>query len=86
MTVYTGSFDRILKEFVGGHGRYQLFITLVMTLIIHLGASCFSNVIFAAYEPKHRCRVPQCEIENQGKVSINFQIDRYVSNPFRIVC
>ena len=72
MTVYTGSFDKILKEFVGGHGRYQLYITFVMTLVIHLGCMCFSNVIFAAYEPTHRCRVPFCEEENQGKVSFYF--------------
>ena len=70
MTFESGSYDTILKEFVGGHGRYQLYITIVMALIIHLGSMCFSNVIFAAYEPKHRCRVPQCELENQGKVSV----------------
>lgn len=65
----TVSFDRILKKYVGGHGKYQLMVTFVMTLVIQLCTLPFSNVTYAAYEPTHRCRVPQCEADNQTKVS-----------------
>ena len=70
MTDSTVSFDRILKKYVGGHGKYQLMVTIVMTLVIQLCTLCFSNVTYAAYEPTHRCRVPQCEADNQTKVSL----------------
>ena len=72
----TISFDVILKKYVGGHGKYQLGVTVVMTLVIQLSVLSFSNVTYAAYEPTHRCRVPQCEAENQAKVSYFFRFHK----------
>ena len=69
----TGNLDQILDNFVGGHGKYQILVTLATTIIYNFAQGIFLIHIFTAYAPPHRCRVPQCESTNTTKV-ILFQI------------
>ena len=62
--------DQILDNFVGGHGKYQIAITIATSLINEFANGIFLMHIFTAYAPKHRCRVPQCETINATKVSL----------------
>ena len=62
--------DQILDNFVGGHGKYQITITIATSLINEFANGIFLMHIFTAYAPKHRCRVPQCETINAIKVSL----------------
>ena len=62
--------DQILDNFVGGHGKYQITITIATSLINEFANGIFLMHIFTAYAPKHRCRVPQCETINATKVSL----------------
>ena len=64
----TGSLDQILNNFVGGHGKYQILVTLATTIIYNFAQGIFLIHIFTAYAPPHRCRVPQCEATNTTKV------------------
>ena len=64
--------DQILDNFVGGHGKYQIAITIATSLINEFANGIFLMHIFTAYAPKHRCRVPQCETINATKVSLTF--------------
>ena len=63
-STYTG-FDRILVDYVGGHGLYQLKTTLIMSLPNHLTGLITYLVVFSADMPNHRCQVNLCE--NQEK-------------------
>ena len=63
-----GSFDQILNNFVGGHGKYQILVTLATSIIYNFAQGIFLIHIFTAYAPPHRCRVPQCEATNTTKV------------------
>ena len=65
--------DKILNEYVGGAGKYQLFNTIVMAWVYYAGLYALFVTNFAAYEPPHRCRVDQCdelEFANQSTVGI----------------
>ena len=62
--------DQILDNFVGGHGKYQIAITISTSLINEFANGIFLMHLFTAYAPKHRCRVPQCETINATKVRI----------------
>ena len=62
--------DQILDNFVGGHGKYQITITIATSLINEFANGIFLMHLFTAYAPKHRCRVPQCETINATKVSL----------------
>ena len=54
-------FDQILTEYVGGRGRYQLKITLLMTPLYWLTFPLLFLIVFSAYVPPHRCKVSACE-------------------------
>ena len=69
--------DQILDNFVGGHGKYQITITIATSLINEFANGIFLMHIFTAYAPKHRCRVPQCEGINAIKVSLTVDIERF---------
>ena len=62
------SFDKILEDYVGGFGRYQILNTLVINLVTYCAFYPIIYYIFTAYQPPHRCRIPICESENQTKV------------------
>ena len=64
----TGSFDQILNNFVGGHGKYQILVTLATSIIYNFANGILLIHIFTAYAPPHRCHVPQCEATNTTKV------------------
>ena len=67
-----GNHDQILDNFVGGHGKYQILVTIATTFINSYANGIFLIHIFTAYAPPHRCRVPQCESFNTTKVRMNF--------------
>ena len=67
-SVYTG-FDKILTEYVGGHGLYQLKTTLIMSPMYTMGGLVTFLVVFSAFVPEHRCKVQLCD-EDQGNGSI----------------
>ena len=67
---FVKNMDEILDNFVGGHGKYQIAITIATSLINEFANGIFLMHIFTAYAPKHRCRVPQCETINATKVSL----------------
>ena len=69
--------DEILDNFVGGHGKYQIAITIATSLINEFANGIFLMHIFTAYAPKHRCRVPQCETINATKVRIGNILGQY---------
>ena len=71
MTSTYRGFDQILTEYVGGRGRYQLKITLLMTTLYWLTFPLLFLIVFSAYVPKHRCKVSACE-NITGKVSFFF--------------
>ena len=57
--------DQILEQYVGGVGKYQVFVLLVL---YHLSWGGHFYHVYTAYAPDHRCRVPICEAQNQSKV------------------
>ena len=63
------SFDHILENYTGGHGKYQIIITILMTLL-RLTNLHINFYQFTAYAPPHRCIVPSCEPSNRNKVKI----------------
>ena len=63
------SLDQVLDKFVGGHGRYQILITVLTSIIYQFANGILFIQIFTAYVPKHRCRVPQCDAANTTKVN-----------------
>ena len=66
-----GPLDKILNDYVGGAGKYQLFNTIVMAWVYYAGLYALFVTNFAAYEPPHRCWVDQCdelEFANQSTV------------------
>lgn len=65
------SIDYILEHFVGGAGRFQVFVILFSAFVYHAGLYPLFLYIFAAYIPAHRCRVPICESDNQTSVDAN---------------
>ena len=69
-----GSLDHILSDYVGGCGRYQLFNTLLMTWVYQTSAVTLLLHVFTAYEPPHRCLIPECEVYNETKVIIAIYI------------
>ena len=73
MTPTYKGFDQILTEYVGGRGRYQLKITLLMTPLYWLTLPLLFLIVFSAYVPKHRCKVSACE-NITGKVSFFLSI------------
>ena len=60
--------DQILEQYVGGVGKYQVFVLLVL---YHLSWGGHFYHVYTAYAPDHRCRVPTCEAQNQSKVLSN---------------
>ena len=68
-STYTG-FDKILEDYVGGHGFYQLKTTLIMALPHQLTSLIIYLVIFSADEPKHRCQISLCENEEMTEENI----------------
>ena len=71
-----GPLDKILNDYVGGAGKYQLFNTIIMAWVYYAGLYALFVTNFAAYEPPHRCWVDQCdelEFANQSTVG-NFSI------------
>ena len=60
--------DKILEEYVGGVGLYQILVTVVLYHASWSGA----NHVYTAYSPDHRCRVSQREEANQAKVNSNY--------------
>ena len=77
-----GLLDKILNDYVGGAGKYQLFNTIIMAWVYYAGLYALFVTNFAAYEPPHRCWVDQCdelEFANQSTVGnfsffLNFQL------------
>ena len=65
-----GNFDQILGSYVGGHGKYQILVTIGAALIYHFANGIFLIHVFTAYAPPHRCRVSECETINITKVRI----------------
>ena len=63
------SFDHILENYTGGHGKYQIIITMLMTLL-RLTNLHINFYQFTAYAPPHRCVVPSCEPSNRNEVQI----------------
>ena len=53
--------DKILTDYVGGAGKYQLFNSIVMAWVYYAGLYALFVTNFAAFEPPHRCWVDQCE-------------------------
>ena len=53
--------DKILNDYVGGAGKYQLFNTIVMAWVYYAGLYALFITNFAAFEPPHRCWVDKCE-------------------------
>ena len=68
-STYTG-FDKILEDYVGGHGFYQLKTTLIMALPHQLTSLIIYLIIFSADEPKHRCQISLCENEEMTEENI----------------
>ena len=63
------SLDTILNEYVGGAGLYQWLSTLAMMLVKYGSIMPLLLTVFTAYEPSHRCYMPQCESLNGTKVT-----------------
>ena len=63
------SFDTILNVYVGGAGLYQWLCTLAMMLVKYGSIIPILLTVFTAYEPSHRCYVPQCESLNGSIVT-----------------
>ena len=53
-----GTLDQILEKYVGGVGKYQIFITMIL---YYLNFSGQFYHVYTAYSPNHRCRIPICE-------------------------
>jgi len=66
--------DKILNEYVGGAGKYQLFNTIVMAWVYYAGLYALFVTNFAAYEPPHRCRVDQCDELEFANQSTNVRV------------
>ena len=62
-----GSFDHILENYTGGHGKYQIIIIILMTFL-RLTNLHINFYQFTAYAPPNRCFVPSCEPPNKNKV------------------
>ena len=65
------SLDIILYEYVGGAGLYQWLCTLAMMLVKYGSIIPILLTVFTAYEPRHRCYIPECESSNGSKVMNN---------------
>ena len=65
------SLDTILNEYVGGAGLYQWLCTLAMMLVKYGSIIPILLTVFTAYEPSHRCYIPECESLNGSKVINN---------------
>ena len=65
------SLDTILNEYVGGAGLYQWLCTLAMMLVKYGSIIPILLTVFTAYEPSHRCYIPECESLNGSKVMNN---------------
>ena len=65
------SLDIILYEYVGGAGLYQWLCTLAMMLVKYGSIIPILLTVFTAYEPRHRCYIPECESANGSKVMNN---------------
>ena len=59
------SIDHILEKYVGGVGKYQIVISIIL---MHFNFGGHFYHVYTAYAPDHRCRVPICEVTNQTKV------------------
>ena len=57
------NFDEIFTKYVGGHGRYQLINAFCIATIYHIGLMPVFTHVFTAFQPNHRCLVPECEAE-----------------------
>ena len=60
------SLDEILDKFVGGHGKYQILITVLTSIVYQFANGILFIQIFTAYVPKHRCRIPECDSFNSA--------------------
>ena len=58
------SLDDILEKFVGGHGKYQILITVLTSIVYQFANGILFIQIFTAYVPKHRCHIPECDSFN----------------------
>ena len=65
-SAYTG-FDKILTEYVGGHGLYQLKTTLLLSPVYNMSGMIILLVVFSAYVPDHRCQVQLCDHQAQDQ-------------------
>ena len=63
--------DHILENYVGGVGRYQILVLIVLN---HLQFNAYFYHVYTAYAPDHRCRVAICEAQNQSKVYIKCEV------------
>ena len=64
--------DNILNKYVGGAGKYQLLNTIVMAWVYYAGLYALFVTNFAAFEPPHRCWVPQCDIQLENQSTVGF--------------
>ena len=55
------SFDKILTEYIGGHGLFQWKLTLLMMPLFALSLGIIFVIVFTAYAPNHRCKIPNCD-------------------------
>ena len=60
------SLDKILKQYVGGAGRYQFLNTFAMAWVYYAGLYALFLTLFTAYAPTHRCHISQCEAFNES--------------------
>ena len=67
----TSSFDQILVNFVGGHGKYQIINSMLVAILYHASLEIIFIHVFTAHTPTHRCKIEGCETLNQSKVSAN---------------
>ena len=63
------SLDAILEKYLGGAGLFQLLATFAMMFVKYGSIMPLFLTVFTAYEPSHRCYVPQCESLNGTKVT-----------------
>ena len=66
---HKASLDTILEKYVGDAGLFQLLATFAMMFVKYGSVIPLFLTVFTAYEPSHRCFVPQCESLNGSKVT-----------------
>ena len=79
------SFDHLLTEYVGGHGLYQLKLTLLGSPLYSISPLILFLVVFSAYVPDHRCKIDGCDTKDSkvGKYNKIYNLLDFTINYFR---